>query len=332
MSNNELTAVACTGVGRIEVMKAPIEKPGPGEYLVRSEFTAISPGTELRCIAGKQPGAVPFPFIPGYAIAGVIEEAGPGTKLAEGTRVLCDGTRRGKIQAMWGGHVSHAISPEGGVLPAPESVPAEQVVFAKLAAISHRGVHVARPTPGERVVVIGLGLIGLLSARLFAAEGCRVLALDKLESRVRSARSETIVARTIAGTAAEEVCREWPDGPDIVIDATGNPSALAASMECCPIPAWGESEQSGSRLIIQGSYAGEFTLPYQETFLRELSIHLPRDTRPADKREVLLDIAEGRLDVSDLTERRFAPDQAPEAYERLRNGDIQTALIDWRGV
>ncbi len=326
----QVTAIAFTAVNSVEIVGMPLQEPEEGEYRVRAEVSAVSPGTELRCLAGMQQTPLQFPFIPGYALVGIVESAGDGTNLPLGTRVLCDGTRRSSIPSMWGGHVSHALCREASVTVVPDGVWPESAAIAKLAAIAQRGVDVSHPQPGERVVVIGLGLIGLLSARLFASEGCRVLAMDRLPQRVSAARSPLISARLIKSTAAELVRDEFPEGIDILVDATGNEQALLSSIECCPILPFGDTRREGTRLVIQGSYPGSFTIPYQDAFMRELTILVPRDTRPVDKRAVLKAIAEGRLDVHDLANNRFCPSEAATAYRQLQSGEISTALFDWR--
>lgn len=60
----------------------------------------------------------------------------------------------------------------------PDEVPDEAAVFTILAAIGLQGIRLAQPTLGESFVVIGLGLIGILTAQLLQAQGCRVLGID----------------------------------------------------------------------------------------------------------------------------------------------------------
>lgn len=297
--------------------------------LVRSEVTLVSPGTELRCLAGKQPGSIPFPFVPGYVIVGRVEQAGEGVSIPPGTRLLCDGTRQAGLPSQWGGHVSHAIAHAGATIRVPDSVTPERASAAKLAGIALRGVKVAGLEGGERVAVIGLGTIGTLSARLFHHFGATTAAFDTEPSRVASLASLGIDAHVVAGSLEEAIRSVFEGGADIVVDATGSPAVLPHAMLGARIKPWGDSAAKGSKLIIQGSYPGDFTLPYQDAFMRELTILLPRDTVGSDKQECMDLIESGALHVDDLVAQRFDPSRAQEAYDGLVAPRYLTGCFHW---
>jgi 2-desacetyl-2-hydroxyethyl bacteriochlorophyllide A dehydrogenase len=322
-------AIFFTAPGRAELRPIPNAEPGPGELLIRSEVTLISPGTELRCLAGQQPGSIPFPFIPGYVIVGVVEKAGEGASVAPGTRVLSDGTRQLGIPSQWGGHVSHAIAHGNSVIPVPDSVTSERASAAKLAGIAMRGVKVANLQGGERVAVVGLGTIGTLSARLFHQAGATLAAFDTEPARVQAVASIGIDAHVVAGSLEVAIRSVFGGGADVVVDATGNPAVLPDSMLGAKIKPWGDSAAKGSKLVIQGSYPADFTLPYQEAFLRELTILLPRDTVRSDKEECMRLIESGDLFVDDLVAQRFDPSKAQEAYDGLIAHRFLTACFNW---
>jgi len=321
-------AIVFTDVHQVELWPLEVGRPGPSECLVRIEYSAVSPGTELRCLNGKQADAK-FPFVPGYACAGVIEEVGPGCHLAVGTRVLCDGHRNHSIPRMWGGHVSETVCNEASLIPVPDSVSLQDAALAKLASIPYRGFRMADPNKGEKVVVLGLGLIGLLSARIFCGYGCDVLALDLNPARLQTATASGLKTAAIDGDVSSIVHKSFREGPQIVVDATGNANALRQSLLAFSIPTWGIASPEVNRLVIQGSYVSDFALDYQEAFLREVSILLPRDTSPKDKAETIDLIANGSLKVEDLVLKPISPRDAPSAYESLARGEGITAVFDW---
>lgn len=69
----------------------------------------------------------------------------------------------------------------------PDECPLEKAAFATLSAIALQGIRVANPTLGEIGAVIGLGLIGQISAQLLGANSCRILGIDLDETRVKQA-------------------------------------------------------------------------------------------------------------------------------------------------
>ena len=74
-------AILFTDRQRATLTDATVPDPGPGEVIVETAFSCVSPGTELRCLAGAQPDGLPFPFIPGYSLAGHVIARGTDLSL-----------------------------------------------------------------------------------------------------------------------------------------------------------------------------------------------------------------------------------------------------------
>jgi 2-desacetyl-2-hydroxyethyl bacteriochlorophyllide A dehydrogenase len=324
-------AILFTGVDRVEVGETEVPEPGPGEVLISAFYTCVSPGTELRCLAGKQQGAASWPFIPGYSLSGTVTDCGPDTTLRPGARVFCTGTARADRNLTWGGHVSHAVRREADIFPVPDGVSMLEASAAKLSAIAYRGVCLSRPLPHEVVAVVGLGMVGQLSARLHALSGARVVAADLSERRVEVARGGGVEAFVPRGDLAGSFAELLPEGADVVVDATGSPGVLPGAIGIARDTPRGDPPLPGARYIVQGSYPGDFSIPYQEAFGKELTFALPRDTRPRDIRVALDFMAHGKLRVPDLIEPR-PPEEAPDAYAALREaGDGPlTVAFGWR--
>jgi predicted dehydrogenase/threonine dehydrogenase-like Zn-dependent dehydrogenase len=108
----------------------------------------------------------PLPL--GYCNAGVVVEVGEGVSgFAVGDRVASNGH-----------HAEYVCVPQNLVARIPDNVSNEQAVFTVIGSIGLQGIRLANPTIGETVVVIGLGLIGLLTAQLLKANGCKVIGID----------------------------------------------------------------------------------------------------------------------------------------------------------
>src|SRR5690606_920864 len=87
-----------------------------------------------------------------------------------------------------GPHAEIVSAPRNLVAKIPDGVTYEEAAFTVVAAIGLQGIRLANPSLGETVVVIGLGLIGLLTAELLLASGCRVIGFDFDASKVEVAR------------------------------------------------------------------------------------------------------------------------------------------------
>ncbi len=326
-------AIVHRSVWEVGIEEFDLREPGVGEVLVEAHYTCVSPGTELRCLAGKQPDAVPFPYVPGYAMAGIVVVSGAGASLEGGARVYLNGTRSaGRLNLMWGGHASHAIAPADACIRVPDGLPLLDASLAHLAGIAYHGVRVPLADTDDVVAVIGLGVLGQICARLYASRGCRVVACDLSDRRVRQARSAGIEAVT-CGSGLESALRPLlPDGADIVVDVTGNRAVLADAIALARDVPWNDDAPRRSRYIIQGSYPDDVPVPYQSAFLKELSFHLPRDCTAGDREATLAMMADGAISVSDCIGAVKSPESAQETYEALSELDCETltAAFDWR--
>jgi 2-desacetyl-2-hydroxyethyl bacteriochlorophyllide A dehydrogenase len=324
------TALLATGVDRVELVETDIPDPGPGQVIVEALYTAISPGTELRCLAGRQPGTA-FPFIPGYSMVGRVARRGEGAAVAEGSMVFCAGTERAGLPLLWGGHVAHALTRAESLFALPPGVDPLDASIAKLAAIAYRGVRVSGTRPHEEVAVVGLGVIGQLAARLHALAGARVVAADLDSHRVATARSAGIQALVPASGLAAAFKAVQPGGADVVVDSTGVPSVLPESLLLAKTKPWDNSITEPARLVVQGSYAAGVTFDYHQAFFRELTVHFPRDCQRRDIETVLGMLARGTLKPRELITRVAKPAEAQAVYGALRAAEpgLLTAVFQW---
>ncbi len=337
-----MTARAVTfespGVVGFESVELPVIEHG--EMLIEVEASAVSPGTELRCLAGLQPNSVAFPFIPGYALCGTIISLARGNAdgsdykadgLAVGTRVVAGGTVRASVNRQWGGHISHAIAKIENVVIVPEGCKPQSAALSKLVAIALRGVNVANPKFGDKVVVVGLGPIGLLAARLYGVRGASVLGIDREAARVDLAVRGGLKAVVASSPLQSLVHAHFGRGADIVVDATGSSDSLRDSVLCARDLPWGENRGDGAKLVVQGSYPDMFSVPYQTAFERELSLHIPRDCTRGDLQHAVHLVANGFCAVDDMISWMGDPHHALDAYNLLRgNPSAMTAVFDWR--
>jgi 2-desacetyl-2-hydroxyethyl bacteriochlorophyllide A dehydrogenase len=324
--------LAITAPDRVEIRTTELPEPREREVLIDVRYTCTSPGTELRNM-GTSPASA-YPFVPGYAMVGNVLRAGKDAGLEEGTSVFVAGSQEvgPGFKRLYGGHMSHAITPVERVLAIPESVDPIAALLVKLGGIAYHGMRLSRPLAGEKVAVIGLGVLGQLSARMHALSGAHVVACDRSEARVKTAVGhgfETIVA---GDSLKQTFATHFPAGADLVVDVTGVAGVVAQGVTVARALPWDDCPAPGPRYLVQGSYEVPFSIPYGEAFMREMTFLVPRDVQPRDQRMVMDLMARGVLKVRDLISDVRPPERAAETYAELRarNSSLLTVAFQWR--
>lgn len=164
-----------TGIEQVEVREQPLAALAEGELLVEVECSAISAGTEMLVYRGQIPNEMPldatitvlrsqqqdqqqYPLQYGYASVGIIKVAGAGVDAALiGQRVFA-----------FQPHASHFIATPANVIPVPADIAAEDAVFLPNMETAVNLIQDGSPALGERVVVLGQGIVGLLLVNLLA--------------------------------------------------------------------------------------------------------------------------------------------------------------------
>lgn len=259
----------------------------------------------------------------GYSSAGTIVEIGPGLEgFKVGDRVACAG----------GGfavHAEYAVVPQNLLIPLPDEVDFESAAFTTLGGIALQGFRLARPQIGDRVAVIGLGLLGLLTAQIAKAAGCQVFGLDLSPARVALARQFGITA--VPRADAETAGRAFTSGRGfdavlICADSRSNdPTELAGAL-CrdrgqvisigvvglnLPRKVYYEKE---IHFQVSRSYGpGRYDPAYEERGV-DYPYGYVRWTEGRNLSAFVELLASGQVDVKPLITHRFAIDSAADAY------------------
>jgi len=164
------------GLTELQAFEAP-EISAPTDIIIETEYSIVSAGTELACRAGTE-GWAALPFCPGYGSVGrVIAKGSEACGVEIGQRILT-----------FGKHAKHTKTDRVAV-PVPEGLDPVRAVFARMAAVSIAASRVSDAELGDFVAVIGLGLVGNLSAQLFCLSGCEVIAIDPSPRRREQAKA-----------------------------------------------------------------------------------------------------------------------------------------------
>ena len=354
--------------GKTMVVDAPVPAPQPGEALVRTAVSLVSAGTERMVVdfAGKsllgkarsRPDLVrqmiektrregllttleaafnklDQPMVLGYSSAGTIVALGEGMQnFHAGQRVACAG-------GGYAVHAEYACVPKNLLTPLPDDLDFEQAAFTTLGAVALHGFRLAETQIGERLAVVGLGLLGLLAASIAMAAGCPVLGIDLDPRRVALGRQMGFEA--VPREQAEEAAQGFSRGRgcDAVLICADTPSAD-------PVELAGAIARDRARVVAIGAvglqiprkiyYEKELTFlnsrsygpgrydPVYEEGGVDYPIGYVRWTEGRNLEAVIDLMSSSRLDVHPLISHRFTIEQAPEAYE-LITGQSQEPFL-----
>lgn len=195
--------------GATEVVEAPAPRIRPGHLLVDTTRSLISIGTERMLVEFGKSGLIAKARKQPDKVAQVLQKARTdglittidavrsklGEPLALGysnvgrvRESMADGFSVGDRVVSNGPHADVVVVPRNLAARIPDTVDDETASFTVVASIGLQGVRLAQPTLGECFVVTGVGLIGLLTVQLLRAHGCRVLAIDFDETKLKLAR------------------------------------------------------------------------------------------------------------------------------------------------
>ena len=200
--------------GETQVIDVPVPSIQKGQLLIQTAASLVSAGTERNLVAfaekslvgkarsrpdlfkqvvekARQEGPLTTlesalnrldqPLILGYSSAGTVVQIGAGVKgFKPGDRVACAG-------GGYAVHAEYASVPENLSVRLPPDVDFESGAFATLGAIALNGIRLAKPQVGEHTAVIGLGLLGLITAQIMRAAGCAVTGIDINPDRIKFA-------------------------------------------------------------------------------------------------------------------------------------------------
>ncbi|GAB4328901.1 MAG: zinc-dependent alcohol dehydrogenase family protein [Promethearchaeota archaeon] len=229
----------------VRVDHYPEPEPGPRDVMVRVRASGVC-GTDVHVYEGEVPLAK-FPVIPGHEFCGVVERVGatvadvsPGDRVAVEPNLFCGQchycrTGRKHFCENWaavgltfdGGFAELAVVPRQAVYQMPERLSFEAGAFFEPVACVLHGLERAGVQPGDEVVVLGAGSIGLLFVQLLKRRGAaKVLAADLDDHKLELAEKLGADATTNPSAAdLREVVAEFTGGhgADVVVDAAGVP-------------------------------------------------------------------------------------------------------------
>ncbi len=344
-----------TGASTVE--DVPVPTPRKGQALVKVAASLVSAGTERmvvefaeKSLVGKarsRPDLVrqvvdkarreglvntaqaafnrlDQPMALGYSTAGTIVALGEGVEgFQVGQRVACAGSG-------YAVHAEYNVVPRNLLTPLPDNVDFESAAFTTLGAIALHGFRLAEAQIGENVAVIGMGLVGLLTAQIATAAGCNVLGIDIDPTRISLASSLGLRAVRRAEAVSSSAALTAERGFDAIL-------ICADTSSNDPVELAGAIARDRARVVATGAVG--LTFPRKIYYEKEISFINSRSYGPGRydssyeeqgkdyplgyvrwtegrNFEAVVDLmARGKLNVQPLITHRFDINEAAQAYE-----------------
>jgi 2-desacetyl-2-hydroxyethyl bacteriochlorophyllide A dehydrogenase len=325
-----------TGVGQVEIQYREIPAPSAGEVLIKSKRSLISTGTELTLLSGKaRQGSVwsslgAFPRPAGYCNVGEIVGVGEGVQPSLiGQRV-----------ASHCPHAAYVSCAAGELRHIPNAVADEDATLNTLAEVVMNGVRRAGLAWGETVAIVGLGLLGQLTARVCAVMGAQtIFGIEISAARLRYLPVAAYF-HPLLGAACDlgEAIQGVNGGrlADVVFEVTGNPEVIPDELRLL---------RTQGRFVILSSPTGYSQFDFHDLCNRESytiigahyfshpSVATPDNPWTAVRHsEIFMSyLASRRIAVNDLISHRFSYKNASAAYGLL-DGQRDTAMgviLEW---
>jgi predicted dehydrogenase/threonine dehydrogenase-like Zn-dependent dehydrogenase len=359
--------------GQLALQEAPVPELRAGGILVATAFSSISVGTELslietgkKSLIGKAMGRPDLvrqvldyarkngltaayqktkarlenltPL--GYSCSGTVLAVGDdATEFRVGDRVACAGA----------GYASHSeinFVPRNLAVKIPDGVSLEGASVATIGAIAMQGVRQAQLSVGETVVVVGAGLVGILTIQIARAAGCRVIAIDK--NAERAAQAVTLGAHFAFSASEPDLAERVRECSRYGADAA---VVTASSESSDPVELAATVLRDRGRIVVVGTVG--LGVSRAVMFQKELSLTLSRSYGPGrydpqyeelgqdypigyvrwtERRnmEAFLDlIANQSIRIEGLIANRRAFQDGPRAYEELKNSRAYTVLLEY---
>ena len=331
-----MQAIQFTAPESITVIDLPEPTtPAPGEALVRTHRMGIC-GTDLSCYLGKFPFFA-YPRTPGHElgleVVAVADDVYDVTHVKPGDKCSLEPyvndpttatSQSGSPNCCPGVQVI-GVHNDGGLRKGVFAVPArklhpgndlsyDQLALVETLAIGYHAVQRGNPQPGETVLVIGAGPIGLACLEFLKLMDVKTVVMDMVQSRLDFCRENLGVQHAIQfkpdGSHLQEL--EGITGgqlANVVIDATGSPKSMSTCFDYAAFT---------GRVVYVGITTSELSFPHAPVFhRREITLLASRNALPADFDRIIALIREGKIDTDKWITDRIGFDRVPTEFARF---------------
>lgn len=341
-----MKAAVVHGKNDIRIEDYPTPTAGPGEMVVKIKASGIC-ATDIKTLLGQ---GLPkhLPTILGHEVVGEVHQLGdgvsgfsPGERVAvypiavcgecafckKGRHNLCD-REFGLGHGIDGGFAEYVRLPKeivniGGVVPIPARLSYDKAVMTEPLSCGLAALRANRVRPGDTVVIVGAGPMGLIHLKVNKWAGARVIVTDLLDRRLAVARQmgADLCIDSKNGDVAQQVAEATGGlGAEVVITSLGIPAVIEQSLKLV--------RKGGTVNIFGGPPAGQpITLDPRWLHYQEIVLTGTFAATPGDFRRTLALIADGEIEVEDLISDRFTLDNMLDAVERAKNLEMIRGIV-----
>jgi 2-desacetyl-2-hydroxyethyl bacteriochlorophyllide A dehydrogenase len=310
-----MKTLVCTTPGQFEYQLGQMPALTPGNAIIKIKRIGIC-GTDLHAFEGTQPFFA-YPRILGHELAGELVDFDNAPGFTKGETVTfipyfycgtCIACRSGKQNCcadikVFGVHIDGGMAEYVSVpsysLIHGEGLSEDELALVEPLAIGAHGVRRADVQPGEFVLVVGAGPIGLGIMEFARIAGANVIAMDINENRLDFCKNKLKVHHTInaATENVDEALRSITnnDYPTVVIDATGSLRAISNAFQYMA---------HGARYVLVGLQKGEISFSHPEFHKREATLMSSRNATRADFEHVIASMKKGLVDPTNYITHR----------------------------
>jgi propanol-preferring alcohol dehydrogenase len=319
--------------GSLEATTRPVPRPAPAEVLVRVRASGLC-STDLHLLSGRQPLGE-LPRIIGHELAGDIVEVGSGvTGWGQGNRVtasidvICGRCRHclsgntQRCRAMTrigferdGGHADYVAVPAANLvaLPADMAYEAAAILPDAVACMYHSLIHQGDIGIGQRVLILGVGGLGIHGVQIARSAGAEVIATSRRPHRLSLAERYGAIAVDTARGSLESTIAELTDGEgvDVVADNIGTRESVRQGLALL---------RPGGRFLVVAYLDETFEIPSLPFFKAEQQIIGCRGSTKQDLIDVVELVSTGR--ITPVLGASYPLGRIAEAVEHLESGDV----------
>jgi 2-desacetyl-2-hydroxyethyl bacteriochlorophyllide A dehydrogenase len=320
-----MNTLVCLAPGDLAYQYRSAPVLGPSEALLRIRRVGVC-GTDLHAFEGTQP-FFSYPRVLGHELAGELVNTGAAEGFAVGEAVTfipylhcghCVACRAGKpncctYMQVTGVHadggLTELIAVPAAALVAGQGLSYDELALVEPLAIGAHGVRRAAVQPGEFVLVVGAGPIGLGVMEFARIAGAQVIALDVNEQRLAFCRERLGVTHTInarnTDVADELAAITNGDMPTVVIDATGSPGAINQGFHYLA---------HGGRYVLVGLQKGDISFSHPEFHKREATLLSSRNATRQDFEHVISAMKQGLVQPTTYITHRVSFEQVRDEF------------------
>lgn len=333
-----MKALLLSAYNKLELTELARPTPGPEEVVVQVAACGIC-GSDVHGYDGSSGRRIP-PIVMGHEAAGIVAETGAGvTGFQQGDRVTFDSTiycgeceycRSGQVNLCdfrqvvgvscgdyrrYGAFAEYVVVPQRILYRLPDALSFPEAAMLEAVSVALHAVRVSEMRGGETALVVGAGMIGLLTLQAARAAGAKRAFITDLDAtRLKLAKemgADEMLHLSGAELIAEVMRLTAGKGVDLALEAVGRNETISAAIDCV---------RKGGTVTLIGNISPEIMLPLQKVVSRQIRLQGTAASSGEYPQAIEL-MTSGKIRVKPLITAVAPLDEGPRWFERLHAGE-----------